>query len=367
MYNKISKVKHWRGLSGLGLIFVLLLINFTDTAWNSGAAGAATDAYYTLKPGETLDEVARHFELATRTLRCANPGYRTGDKRIILPLTSARRHQVQPGETLGKIADMYEVEPSVITQFPLNYWQGCSGAAGLGSERVEAQPPAGIILYVPEIKPLRMFNSRNSLLNLPVRNTPSAANGVAPVAVSPITTNSPPPTSALASPSPIATATPTPATNTSSIAVTPIPTATPVATATPVSQPPIQAPAPKPGPLIWPIRGIITTHFSLVTHPGIDIATGANTPILAAQSGLVYFCSWSPYGYGNFVQIEHGDGRQTHYAHLSRFAVKYGDFVKQGQVIGYEGSTGNSTGPHLHFELVLDGNLVDPLQYLPDK
>jgi murein DD-endopeptidase MepM/ murein hydrolase activator NlpD len=114
------------------------------------------------------------------------------------------------------------------------------------------------------------------------------------------------------------------------------------------------------------MRGLITTNFS-AAHPAIDIATANGTPIVAAQSGLVYYASWSPYGYGNFVQIEHGDGRQTHYAHLRAFNVKPGDFVQQGQLIGWEGSTGNSTGPHLHFELVIQGRYVDPLLYRPTK
>ena len=88
-------------------------------------------------------------------------------------------------------------------------------------------------------------------------------------------------------------------------------------------------------------------------------------PILAAASGQVVLAAWDNYGYGNHVIISHPDGSQTLYAHLSSFAVAKGDRVAAGQRIGFSGTTGNSTGPHLHFELHRNGVVQDPMQYLP--
>ena len=98
-------------------------------------------------------------------------------------------------------------------------------------------------------------------------------------------------------------------------------------------------------------------------HPGIDIGVGMGTPIHAAASGRVISASYSG-GYGNLVVIDHGNGLATAYAHQSSMAVSPGQQVSQGQVIGYVGSTGFSTGPHLHFEVRVNGSPVDPMGYL---
>lgn len=359
MGRKIHMLRHWRGLTGLTLALFLLSFSIADSFWNTQAAdvAAATDAYYVLKPGETLEGVSLRFGLNVRTLRCANPQYKAGDNRINLPLSATRRHLVQPGQTLGQIARLYSVEPIVITKYPLNYWQGCPGGiAGLGEESAQTVLPAGLLLYVPN-PPLQLVFSNNSSVPIgfggPLSRNNSGGAELVGVGNNPGT---------------IQGITPTPPRLLSStrIAEPPTPvvrvTATPPVTIVPTQPDPLKPTAS--GPLIWPMRGIITTYFS-ASHPAIDIATANGMPIVAAQSGLVYFAGWSPYGYGNFVQIEHGDGRQTHYAHLRVMVVKYGDFVSQGQLIGYEGSTGNSTGPHLHFELVIQGSYVDPLQHLP--
>lgn len=98
-------------------------------------------------------------------------------------------------------------------------------------------------------------------------------------------------------------------------------------------------------------------------HAGVDLAAPRGTPVLAARDGMVGRSGW--WGtYGNAVALDHGDGSETRYAHLSSVAVGTGEVVRQGDVIGYVGSTGASTGPHLHFELRFDGRAVDPLGYL---
>ena len=101
-------------------------------------------------------------------------------------------------------------------------------------------------------------------------------------------------------------------------------------------------------------------------HEGIDIGAGSGTPIRAAAAGTVIHAGWLG-GYGNLVVIDHGGGVATAYGHQSSIAAGSGAFVAQGQVIGYVGSTGNSTGPHLHFEVRVNGAPQDPLGYLSSR
>jgi murein DD-endopeptidase MepM/ murein hydrolase activator NlpD len=118
--------------------------------------------------------------------------------------------------------------------------------------------------------------------------------------------------------------------------------------------------------LIWPVSGTLTSTFGPrwgSMHEGIDIAAPAGTSIVAAASGTVILAGWLG-GYGNLVVIDHGGGLSTAYAHQSSIAVGVGQAVSQGQVIGYVGSTGHSTGNHLHFEVRVNGAAVDPLGYL---
>jgi murein DD-endopeptidase MepM/ murein hydrolase activator NlpD len=136
----------------------------------------------------------------------------------------------------------------------------------------------------------------------------------------------------------------------------------------------------------WPMDGVITQGFGCTSYPfepydpscpshhfhsGIDLATDYGTPVHAADGGIVHNftmgCGWGSglCGYGHYVVIVHAGGFTTLYGHLSSWAVGDGVQVDKDTVIGYEGSTGNSTGPHLHFEIDLAGTPVDPLAYLP--
>lgn len=127
-----------------------------------------------------------------------------------------------------------------------------------------------------------------------------------------------------------------------------------------------------PGVLAWPVGGPLTSGFGWRTHPitgatkfhaGIDIGAGSGTPISAAGSGTVIVASWYG-GYGNTVVIDHGGGLTSLYAHQSGLNVSNGQSVSKGQTIGWVGSTGFSTGPHLHFETREGGSPVNPLNYL---
>jgi murein DD-endopeptidase MepM/ murein hydrolase activator NlpD len=119
--------------------------------------------------------------------------------------------------------------------------------------------------------------------------------------------------------------------------------------------------------MIWPASGPVTSEFGYRwgrLHAGIDIGAGYGAPIRAAKSGTVIF-SGQQNGYGNVIIIEHGGGLTTLYGHQSRLAARDGDEVSTGEVIGYVGSTGHSTGPHLHFETRVGGSPQNPRRYLP--
>jgi murein DD-endopeptidase MepM/ murein hydrolase activator NlpD len=141
--------------------------------------------------------------------------------------------------------------------------------------------------------------------------------------------------------------------------------------ATPLPAGPVQGGVSSSG-MIWPVNGPITSPFCEVRawescHPGIDIGVPAGTPIRAAMDGTVIFTQSEAEsgGYGNYTCIDHGGGLSTCYAHQSSFAVSTGEHVSQGQVIGYVGCTGLCFGDHLHFEVRVNGSVVDPLGYLP--
>ena len=126
---------------------------------------------------------------------------------------------------------------------------------------------------------------------------------------------------------------------------------------------PISAPTTN---LIWPTQGVLSQGFRKYQHEGIDIAGATGTPILAAAAGTVMKAGWDNWGLGNFIEIKHLNGNVTVYGHNSRLLVSKGQQVKQGQIIGEMGSTGNSTAPHLHFEFYVDGRLAsNPLSLLP--
>ena len=121
-----------------------------------------------------------------------------------------------------------------------------------------------------------------------------------------------------------------------------------------------------------PISGLrLTSGFGMRRHPilggfrahsGVDLAAPMGTPVRATSSGVISRASWNG-GYGLFVSLENGKGVQTRYGHMSRLAVYAGQRVKKGDILGYVGSTGRSTGPHLHYEMRVNGRAVNPLGY----
>ena len=125
--------------------------------------------------------------------------------------------------------------------------------------------------------------------------------------------------------------------------------------------------------MVKPTSGRITSNFGNRIHPitkvnkphaGIDIAAPTGTAVKSVQGGKVTFAGRGPGGYGNVIYIDHSDGTQTRYAHLSKINVKKGQLVDSSQLIGAVGSTGYSTGPHLHFEVRKGGKAVNPRNYI---
>jgi murein DD-endopeptidase MepM/ murein hydrolase activator NlpD len=128
-------------------------------------------------------------------------------------------------------------------------------------------------------------------------------------------------------------------------------------------------------PSIWPIHGWLSAGFGMRPdpftgerdfHPGLDISAEKGTPVLATADGTVQLAA--PSGdYGNLVIVNHGYGLTTRYGHLSKYAVWVGKEVKRGEVLGYVGATGRATGPHLHYEILANGKLMNPMQLLAGK
>jgi len=120
------------------------------------------------------------------------------------------------------------------------------------------------------------------------------------------------------------------------------------------------------GTFVWPTTShqISGYQYDAAIHPAIDIGGQIGNAIYATDSGVVVYAGWSDYGYGYLIVIDHGTGWQSAYAHLSAVGVYCGQSVFQGTMIGGLGSTGNSSGPHLHFELIYNGVKVNPLNYI---
>jgi murein DD-endopeptidase MepM/ murein hydrolase activator NlpD len=127
-------------------------------------------------------------------------------------------------------------------------------------------------------------------------------------------------------------------------------------------------------PSLWPVRGWVTSGFGMRAspfgkgkkfHSGVDISTRRGTPVLAPAGGVVTFAGWEG-GFGRMLAINHGHGIVTRYAHLQKIKVKLGQKVERGQAIGSVGNTGRSTGPHLHYEVLLSGVPTNPMYYILD-
>ena len=118
------------------------------------------------------------------------------------------------------------------------------------------------------------------------------------------------------------------------------------------------------GSFVFPVSSRNYTQFYWYGHQAIDIGLSEGSAVFASDTGTVTYAGWNTWGYGNLIVVNHGNGFETLYAHLSGINVVPGQIVYQGNVIGASGNTGNSSGPHVHFEIRINGNQDDPCWYL---
>ncbi len=280
-------------------------------------------ASYTVRAGDSLWGIGARFNIGAWSVMWSNgleedsiilPG-----QRLRIPPVQGVVHTVGAEDSLDSIAQRYAVDPAGIVDF-----NGLKPGEVLQPERVLVVPGGSLpVVPRPVAPPVAPPVARPQLPSLPIR----------------------PPTTPPQQTRPQAPAQPQ------------RPAAPPVPVPAPAPRPPAPAPT---GRLSWPTRGIITTYFS-GWHPGIDIAAAFGTHIGAADGGTVVSSGWNNWGYGYRVVIDHGNGYSTTYNHLSVISVRSGQVVGKGQQVGLMGSTGRSTGPHLHFEILRGGSYVNPL------
>lgn len=287
---------------------------------------ADTPMTYTVKAGDTLFSVALEMGIDLEEAPCAvSPAY-TLDQPLVIsdvitaPPANVICHEVQAGETLAGIAARYGLPPDQIRALAWN--QLAAPTDALLPPRTHLRvplplPTAAGSLPLPE-GDLAGADFLAIMLNSPVNTSPFvvfAQRGA-----------SRKPTSAVSGP---------------------IPADWPYGS----------------GAFAWPVYGWLSQSYRY-DHRAIDVAAPQGTPVTAADRGVVLRAGWNNQGYGRFVIIDHKIDYVTLYAHLDRVLVAEGEVVGKGQVIGTVGSTGNSTGPHLHFEIRDFGRLTNPLELL---
>ncbi len=303
----------------------------TATAAITAAAGSAQHPdqprIYTVRAGDTLLKVALEIGVDLDDMACMiAPNFNRDQPLVIgnpleIPPSSVRCHHVQRGETLQSIAIQHSVTPEAIYNLPWN--------------RLNNQPIVAVQL-TPNL------HLRIPLLPLPLSNH-KLAQADSPQTFLPFMLSQSIDTSPFVAYAVGGTGEPAPA-----------------------PQNTLKVPLNWPygsGHFTWPLYGWLTQEYRF-DHRAIDIAANLGTPVTAADRGVVIRAGWNNQGYGMFVVIDHRIDYVTLYAHLSEVLVQEGDVVAQGQVIGKIGSTGNSTGPHLHFEIRDFGRLTNPLELL---
>jgi len=242
---------------------------------------------YTVQPGDTVQSIAKSFNLQPTTILWSNPKLeevpdllRIGQEVVILPVEGVY-HSVAADDTLESIAEKYKVDVEAITELSFN---GLYPPLFRIQEGTKLIIPGGTKPYVPR---------RVTSYAGPV---PSGARGT--------------------------------------------------------------------GAFGWPVLGSITQWYWW-GHRAIDIGAPTGSAVVAADAGYVSFVGWTDIGYGYLIILDHANGYSTYYAHLSQMYVMVGQQLERGQVIGAVGSTGNSTGPHLHLEMRYNGVEQNPLVYLP--
>ena len=292
-----------------------------SNAKNGGAKGIVDSAhgfdrvrFYTVKEGDTLWSVALEVGIDLEEVYCAiAPDFSwdqplvIGDLLEIRPL-DFRCHEVVAGETLADIAARYDLLPKQIVEIGWNALDSVDTALVVGQH---------LRIPVSTLDPAKSGEEISQLLGQPVNTIPFTTLAIG----APTTTE---------------------------------------------RQDSVDVPANWPfgsGNFHWPTYGWLSQGYH-AGHRAVDIAAPAGSPVMAADRGVVLRAGWNNQGYGNFIVIDHNIDYVTLYGHLSDVLVSEGQVVGAGDVIGIVGSTGNSTGPHLHFEIRDFGQLTDPLRLL---
>ncbi|MDF1497358.1 MAG: M23 family metallopeptidase [Patescibacteria group bacterium] len=261
---------------------------------------------YTVKAGDSLGTIARDHDIDVGTILFANnlserQYIRPGDQLKILPVSGVLV-AVKSGDTLGAIASKYNGDLEEIMT-----------ANQLADEIV----PVGKELIIPGGEPPKIVQERVIAVSRDQLREPGVTQYSAPSA-SNVNVNKP-------------------ADVTEQVITT---------------------------KLLWPTSGHVITQYYGWRHTGLDIDGDYTSPLYASEDGVVEISGWNSGGYGLQVLIRHPNGMKTRYAHASKLFVKAGDAVKRGQVIAMMGSTGRSTGSHIHYEVIVNGSKVNPLLYI---
>lgn len=269
---------------------------------------------YTVQPGDTVFGIAEKFGLKPQTILWANyytlldnpHSLRPGQELNILPVDGTY-YQWQAGDGLNGVARFFGVKPEDIINFPGNHLD----AKTIGNyAHPNIQP--GTWLVIPGGK--REFISWSAPVGV-TRENPAVARALGPGSCGPVSGG-----------------------------------------------------AVGFGTFIWPANKHYLSGYDYspeANHSGIDIAGNEGEAVYASDAGVIVYAGWNDWGYGNMIIIDHGNGFQTLYAHLSALNVVCSQSVGQGDVIGAIGSTGRSSGPHLHFEIIYSTGKVNPWNYLP--
>ncbi|NPA05890.1 MAG: peptidoglycan DD-metalloendopeptidase family protein [Chloroflexi bacterium] len=266
---------------------------------------------YTVQQGDTLASIAEKFGLKAESIFWSNLDVLKGDAHSLkvgmvlrIPPADGVLYEWKDGDTVENVAEKLGVEPDAILNHPVNEFDPVAVALG------EIEIPVGKIVFVPGGKYSKQIDWSRPIF---LRDAPAASFLNGPGACGTVYNG-------------------------------------PIGTYT----------------FIWPTTSKwITTYYNPAYHPAIDIAGSIGLPVYAVDNGVVVYSGWSNNGYGYVVVIDHGNGWQSLYAHLSQIYVGCAQEVFQGTMIGAMGSTGNSTGPHVHLELIhRQYGKVDPLQFL---
>ncbi len=265
---------------------------------------------YEVQPGDTLSSIAEHFGLKVESIFWTNVDTLNGDAHtlkpgmvLLIPPADGVVYQWGEDDDLASLAEQFGTTPEEVLNHPANDFDPVAAALG----EVKIEPGTQVFIPAHNLKSIdwtRITVFRDKI----ARSWLSGPGACGEIGYGPIGSYT----------------------------------------------------------FIWPTTSAwITTYYNPSVHPAIDIAGTLGQPIFASDNGVVVYSGWSPYGYGYVVVIDHGNGWQSLYAHMSQIYVGCGQEVYQGAVIGALGSTGNSSGPHVHFELIHESyGKVDPLQFV---